>query len=71
MRYKVDALGKDLNVNDYVVFSGSSKGLSVGKVEKIANVKILINSNNWNGGWHYPKEIMIISENEFKIFQKR
>ena len=72
MSNKVDSIGRQLNIDDYVIFSGASTGISVGQIQNISKVKILIRGidNSWTGGWHYPSDLFLISKSEVDNFHK-
>ena len=63
MNDKVDAIGRQLNIGDFVLFSGTHTGVEIGKISKFTKIKIQIDGmNRYWGGSHYPSDLFLISE---------
>ena len=70
---KVDCFGKEINIDDLVLYhSKDSKNLQIGKVSKITSIQVyVIGECTYYSGWKYPKNIQIITIDQFNAFKER
>ncbi len=70
---KVDCLGRSLNVGDYVIYTGRSIDISLGKIVKFTKVLVQVTKmkgHSWGGLKAYPQDLFLITEEEAKNFHK-
>ena len=65
MDVKYDALGKELNVGDFVIYTDTRSKIYAGKIISHSKVMTYVGYNKM-----YPRNTMKITETEYNLFNK-